>query len=63
MMTVTQTDDNFFEVSTESDGWVGNVWVCRDGWTAQDFDGDTEGPFETMMGAAQFVVDMRGAMR
>jgi hypothetical protein len=62
-MTLTQTDTNFFEVSTESDGWVGNVWAANGHWTAQDWDGDTDDGWTTMWVAARFCVAMRQAMR
>lgn len=64
MMTVTQTPASFspeFEVTVDGQ-WAGRVWATRGFWTAQDFDGDTEDGFQTMLGAAQWVEGMRGAM-
>ena len=61
-LTVVQTDDNWFEVLTGfNETWVGNVWVNRGTWTAQDFDGDTTDGFETLLGAAQFCEQMAAA--
>lgn len=42
--------------------WVGRVFVQRGEWAAQDFDGDVDSGFLTMLGAASHVWDLSGGM-